>query len=156
MLQSDLSSNNNLTVPYLSSVPNYTLEVRFQIVSVPQNGGYFIVKADRTPGKDGYTAGIQGLLSPAPHNEFANPQIEVYLNPLNAMDSELVVSDYEPGSLWHTFDIEVNGSNVNFRNDGLKKSYTSSTQTNLLSNGPFHVVSSGAVVRVSSVSVSVL
>jgi hypothetical protein len=156
MLQSDLSSNNNLTVPYLSSVPNYTLEIHFQIVSVPRNGGYFVITADRTPDKDGYTAGILNLLSPAPHNEFVNPQIQVYLNPMNAMDSQMEVSDYEPRSLWHAYDVEVNGSTVHLLIDGLGKSFASSTQTNLLSNGPFHVVSSGAVVRVSSVSVSVL
>ena len=156
MVLSDLSSNNSLTVPYISSVPNYTLEIRFQIVSVPQNGGSFIVTADRTPDKDGYTAGILGLLSPSPHSEFANPQIQVYLNPQGAMDSQMVVSDYEPGSQWHTYDIQVNGSNVTLRIDGLGKSFASSTQTNLLSNGPFHVVSSYAVVRVASVSVTAL
>ncbi len=72
------------------------------------------------------------------------------------MASQMVVSDYEPGSLWHTYDVQVNGSYVTLRIDGLGKSFASSTQTNLLSNGPFHVVSAGAVVRVSSVSVSVL
>ncbi len=156
MLISDLSSNNSLTVPYLSGVPNYTLEVRFQIVSVPQNGGSFVVTANRTPDKDGYTAGILRLLSPAPHSEFANPQIQVYLNPLSDMDAGLVVSDYEPGSLWHTYDIEVNGSSVTLRIDGLGKSSTSSNQTSLLSSGPFHVVSSQAVVRISNVNITVL
>lgn len=156
MLISDLSSNNNLTVPYISAVPNYVLEVRFQIVSVPQDGGSFIITADKAPFKDGYTAGILNLLTPASHSEFANPQIQVYLNPMGDMDSQMVTSDYEPGSIWHVFDIEVNGSNVTLRSDGLGKSFASSTRTSLLSNGPFHIVSSGAVVRVSDVNVSVL
>jgi hypothetical protein len=153
---SDLSNNNSLTVPYISAVPDYILEVRFQIVNVPRNGGSFIITADRDLGRDGYTAGILNLLSPAPHNEFANPQIQVFLNPLSDMASQMVVSDYEPGSIWHVFDIEVNGSNVTLRSDGLGKSFASSTRTNLLSNGPFHIVSSGAIVRVSDVNVSVL
>lgn len=156
MLLSDLSNNNSLTVPYLSAVPDYVLEVRFQIVSVPQNGGSFVVTADRTAGKDGYTAGILGLLSPAPHSEFANPQIQVYLNPLDAMDSPFEVSDYEPGSQWHTYDIQVNESSVTLRIDGLGKSSATSAQTSLLSNGPFHVVSTRAIVRVSDVNITVL
>jgi hypothetical protein len=36
-LQSDLSNNNYLTSPYIPIVPNYAIEVHFQIVSVPKS-----------------------------------------------------------------------------------------------------------------------
>src|SRR5260370_34467868 len=39
MLQSDLGGNDIITLPYKSAAPNYALEVRFQIVSVPNDGG---------------------------------------------------------------------------------------------------------------------
>src|SRR5207237_5260792 len=86
VLQSNLS-NNSLTLPYMLRVTDYAIEVRFQIVSVPQHGGEFVITADRTQGKDGYTAGILGLLGPGPHSQFANPEVQVYLNPIDAMES---------------------------------------------------------------------
>lgn len=106
MLQSDLSANNSLTVPYTPPA-NYAIEVSFQIVNAPRNRGFFVVTADKQPGKDGYTAGILGFLGSGPHNQFANPEVQVYLDPLSAMDSRSVISDYEPGSVWHTYRIEV-------------------------------------------------
>jgi hypothetical protein len=150
MPQSDLSQNNALTLPYQLTIPNYAIEFRFQIVSVPQNGGFFIVKANRTQDKDGYTAGILGLLSPAPHSEFANPEILIYLDPMDSTTSTRP-SDYEPRDLWHTFRVEVQGPEANFFADGFSKGRATSSQTNWLSNGPLQLICSEAIVRVSSV-----
>ena len=156
MLQSDLSDSNKLTLPYISTDPNYALEVHFQIVSVPVNGGYFVVNADQKKGKDGYNAGILSLLGPAAHNQFANPQVQVYIIPSDDMGSRMVTSDYEPGSSQHTYRIEVQDSNVTFKINDVRKSSAYSTVTNVLSNGPFEVASSGAVVDVSSISIMAL
>ncbi|MGH2507214.1 MAG: hypothetical protein ACRDHZ_07375 [Ktedonobacteraceae bacterium] len=156
IIQSDLSDNNALTVPYISAVPNYAIEVLFQIVSVPTDGGYFVVTAKQLPKKDGYDAGILNLLSPAPHNEFANPQVQVYLKPMDDMSTQMVLSDYEPGSIWHTFRIEVQGANVRFLINGIRKSSATSIQNDFLSNGPFQVISAGAVVNVASIRVMAL
>jgi hypothetical protein len=158
MPQSDLSDKNALTVPYLPVVPDYAFVFRFQIVSVPRNGGYFVLKAPRTVDEDGYIAGILRLLSPAPHSEFANPQIQVYLDPYDAMDNPQNArpSDYEPGTLWHTYRIEVQGPQVTFLADGFQKGVALSTQTNELSHGPLQLISSGAIVRVSNVSILAL
>jgi hypothetical protein len=155
-LQSDVRNNNVLKLPYMPVVPNYALEVRFQIASVAQNGGYFIVTAGRTRSKDGYTAGILNLLGSAPRSEFANPQVQVNIDPLSAMDSNVVVSDYEPGTLWHTYRIEVRGSQVAFFIDDLRKSFATSNDTNLLSDGPLRLISAGAVVRISTVRITAL
>ncbi len=154
--QSDVSDSNALTVPYISAVSDYALEVHFQIVSVPKNGGSFVVNAKKAPGKDGYSAGILNLLSPAAHNQFANAQVQVYLEPMDDMNSPMVTSDYEPGTTWHTYRIEVRGSNVTFLINGTRKSFATSTQNDVLSNGPFQVASSGAMVNVSSISVTAL
>ncbi len=156
MLQSDLSNNNFITSPYTPTVPNYAIEVRFQIVSVPHNGGSFVIIADKAPGKDGYTAGILNLLGPGPHSEFANPQVQVYLDPMGDMASPMQVSDYEPGSGWHTYRVEVQGPEVDFFIDGLKRSSAYSMQTNLLSDGPIQLETEQAIVRVLSVRMTAL
>ncbi len=155
-LQSDLSEGNFITLPYTPMVPNYALEVRFQIVSVPQNGGSFVITANRVRGKDGYTAGILGLLGPGTHSQFANPQVQVYLNPIDSMSSNMVVSDYEPGFGSHTYRIEVQDSQVRFFIDDLRKSFATGTQTNFLSNGPLQLKATKAIVRVFSVRISAL
>src|SRR5437879_4342650 len=64
ILQSDSSNGNAITLPYVPGGPNYAIEVRFQIMSIPQSGGNVVVTADKRPGKDGYTAGILNLLAP--------------------------------------------------------------------------------------------
>lgn len=158
MPQSDLSQNNALTLPDKLTISNYAIEFRFQIVSVPQSGGFFIVKANRTQDKNGYTAGIFRLLGPAPHSEFANPEILVYLDPQDAMDSSVSdrPSDYEPLDLWHTFRVEVQGPEANFLADGFSKGRATSIQTKQLSNGPLQLISSMAVVRVSSIRIIAL
>jgi hypothetical protein len=155
-LQSDLSNNNFITTPYMPTVPNYAIEVRFQIVSVPRNGGSFVIIADKASGKDGYTAGILGLLGPAPHSQFANPQVQVTLDPTGDMDSPVVVSDYEPGSAWHTYRVEVKGPEVDFFIDDLRKSNAYSSQTDFLSNGPLRLRTAMAIVHVSSVRITAL
>ena len=156
MLQSNLSSGNVITVPYMPAVADYAIEVRFQIVSVPQNGGNFVIIADKVPGKDGYTAGIMGLLAPGPRSQFANPQVEVYLNPVDDMETGPQVSDYEPGAMQHTYRIEVQGPEVQFFIDDLKRSSATSSQTDFLSDGPIRLRVDLAIVRVFSVRMTAL
>lgn len=156
MAQSDLSENNPLVPPYKLTIPNYAFEFRFQIVSVPRNGGYFILKASKTSNKDGYVAGILNLLSPAPHSEFANPEILIYLDPMSNMESPPHPTDYEPEAFWHTFRIEVRESTAKFLADGFSKGTATSTVTNQLSNSPLQLISSGAIVRISDVRIIAL
>jgi hypothetical protein len=137
-------------------VPNYAIEIRFQIMSIPQSGGNVVVRADKRPGKDGYTAGILNLLAPGPRSQFANPEVQVYLNPIDAMESQSPVSDYEPGSMQHTYRIEVQGPQVQFFIDGLRKGNAISAQTDFLSNGPIHLKVALAIVRVFSFRMTAL
>jgi hypothetical protein len=155
-LQTDLSNGDILTSPYAPVVPNYAIEVRFQIVSVPKSGGNFVIVADKASGKVGYTAGILNLLGPGPRSQFANPEVQVYLNPIDAMESSPPVSDYEPGSGVHTYRIEVQGPQVQFFIDDLRKSRVTSSQTDFLSNGPIHLRVDQAIVRVFSVRMTAL
>jgi hypothetical protein len=156
VLQSDASDGNVITPQYIPTVPNYAIEVRFQILSIPKSGGNVAVTADKAPGKDGYTAGILNLLAPGPRSPFANPEVQVYLNPITDVTNTPPVSDYEPGTGAHTFRIEVQGPQVQFFIDGLRKSIAISAQTDFLSNGPIHLKVALAIVRVYSVRLTAL
>ncbi len=156
MLQSNSNSENVITLPYMPAVADYAIDVRFQIVSIPTSGGNVIVTADKTPGKDGYTAGIMNLLAPGPRSQFANPEVQVYISPIEAMESRPQVSDYDPSPMQHTYRIEVQGPLVQFFIDGLRKSSAVSSQTDFLSNGPIHLRVDKAIVRVFSMRMTVL
>ena len=156
MLQSNSNNGNVITLPYMPAMADYAIEVRFQIVSIPTSGGNVIVTADKTSGKDGYTAGIMNLLAPGPRSQFANPEVQAFINPIDAMESSSQVSDYEPGSMQHTYRIEVQEPLVQFFINGLRKSSAVSSQTNFLSNGPIHLRVDKAIVRVFSMRMTVL
>jgi hypothetical protein len=67
------------------------------------------------------------------------------------MDSPSVIADYEPGSTWHTYRIEVQGPAVSFFIDGLRKSFAVSSKTNFLSGGPIHFKAAKAIIRLDSI-----
>jgi hypothetical protein len=75
---------------------------------------------------------------------------------MDDMGGRMQLADYEPGTTWHTFRVEVQGPQVKFFTDDLSKGNAYSTKTDWLSNGPLELVSSGAVVRVSSVKITAL
>lgn len=156
MLQTNANDVNVITLPYMPAMADYAIEVHFQIVSIPTSGGNVVVIADKTPGKDGYTAGIMNLLAPGPRSPFANPEVQVFINPIDDMETGSQVSDYEPGSTQHTYRIEVQGPGVEFFVDGLRKSSAVSSQTNSLSNGPIQLRINKAIVRVFSIRMTVL
>ena len=152
-LQSAVRDNDVIVLPYKPTTPNYAVEVHFQIVNVPIHGGFFSVSADPLAGKDGYTAGILGFLGPGPHSQFANPEVNSFIQPLDDMDGRAVLSDYEPGSIWHTYRITIEGPQVSFYIDGLRKSFATSSQTNYLSNGPIQLKAAAAIIRVDSIRI---
>ena len=154
---SDLSTDNALTVPYLPVVHNYAIECRFQVVRVPHSGGYFIIKAPRTADKDGYTAGILGLFAPGTRKSpYSNPEATIYLDPLDHMQSHMAPIDYDPFNNWHTFRVQIKGPAGDLFIDGADSSTAVSAQGEWLSNGPLQIISSGAIVRISSVTITAL
>jgi hypothetical protein len=154
--QSDTNQNDALIIPYTPIDPNYEIDYRFQIVNIPQNGGSFYLKASQTATKDGYIAGILDLLQPGASSEFGNPQIQIYINPTDHMEGSMHPSDYEGGDTWHTYSVKVQGSEAHFITDGLNRFSAISSQTDYLSTGPLQLVSSGAAVRISSITITAL
>lgn len=157
MALSNLSEHNALTVPYLPVVHNYAISCRFQIVQVPHTGGYFIIQAAQSAGKDGYTAGLLNLYAPgAQTSPFGNPQIQIYLNPMDDMQLPMSPLDFEPGNTWHTYRVEIKGPAANLFMDGVNMSTAVSSRDQWLSNGPLQLISALAVVRVSDVTITAL
>jgi hypothetical protein len=155
-VQSDNRSNDTLTIPYTPSSPNYALEVRFQITSVPANGGQFLIKALPVKNRDGYEGSILNLLSSAPHSEFDHPQIQIYTFSPNGEDGSFRPSVYLPGTVPHTFRLAVQGPEVDLSADGIGKCSAISQQTPQLSSGPLQVIVSGVIMRISNVRITAL
>jgi hypothetical protein len=157
-LESDSSGSATFTIPYRPSVSDYAVEVRIQVVrSVPPHGGYFLISAPKSPGKDGYHAGVLGLEGSAPRPNGAHPQSQVYLDPTGDISpGSGFPKDYEPGSGWHTYRVEVRGNEASLLDDGVQIGSASSQQTDVLSNGPFAFSSELVILRVSSLRILTL
>jgi hypothetical protein len=67
LLEMDGQDNRTLTIPYQPSTRNYDVEFQLQVVSVPEDGGYFRLHAMPTPTASGYVAQVFHLLTPTPH-----------------------------------------------------------------------------------------
>ena len=157
-LESDSSGSAAFTIPYRLSVSDYAIEVRIQVVrSVPPHGGYFLISAPKSPGKDGYHAGVLGLKGSAPRPFGDHPQSQVYLDPTGDMSAgNGIPKDYEPGSGWHTYRVEVQGNEASLLDDGVQIGSASSQQTDVLSNGPIGFSSELVILRVSSLRILTL
>ncbi|HEY4383573.1 MAG TPA: family 16 glycoside hydrolase [Ktedonobacteraceae bacterium] len=149
-IESNLSEKLSLTLPYQPTVANYAVEYRLQVVSVPKDGGQFQLTADKQADKDGYTADVLGLLGPGQHRFAIHPLAEVLVEPEESMESNAQILDYEPTSEWRLYRVEVQGTRVSLLVDGKPISRASTTRTKALSNGPIHLLSSAAILRISN------
>jgi hypothetical protein len=157
-LESDPSGSATFTIPYQPTASNYAVEVRIQIVrSVPPNGGYFSIFAPKTPGKDGYQAGISGLKGSAPRPFGDHPQSQVFIVPNGDMTlGSGLPQDHEPGTAWHTYRVEVHGNEASLLADGVQIGDASSQQTDFLSNGPIGFKCQLVILHVSNISILTL
>ncbi len=157
-IESDSSGSAAFTIPYRPSVSDYAVEVRIQVVrSMPPNGGYFLISAPKSPGKDGYHAGVLGLEGSAPRPNGAHPQSQVYLDPSDDMpQGSGIPQDHEPGSGWHTYRVEVRGNEASLLDDGVQIGSASSQQTDVLSNGPIVFSSELVILHVNGLRILTL
>jgi Domain of Unknown Function (DUF1080) len=158
-LESDSSSSATFTIPYHLFVSDYAIEIRLEIVRLlSQNGGSsFTIFATKSPGKDGYQAGVSNLLGSGPHPMAAHPQSQVFLDPYDDTSPGTGLPNaYYPRAGWHTYRVEVQGSEAILLVDGQQISSASSQQTGVLSNGPLGLSSQLVVLRVSNVRILTL
>src|ERR1700693_1875613 len=136
-LESDSSGSAAFTIPYRLSVTDYAVEIHIQIVRVLQHGGYFSISAPKAPGKDGYQAEVGNLEGSEPRPFGDHPTSGASIEPVNNISQASgIPHDYEPGSGWHTYRVEVKGNAASFLDNGVQIGYASSDQTDVLSNGP--------------------
>ena len=156
-LESDSSGTATFTIPYRLLVTDYAVEVHMKIIrSVPPNGGYFSISAPKTTGKDGYQAGISNLEGSGPRPFGEHPSAQVFLDPNVTALGSGIPQDYEPGTGWHIYRVEVRGNEVSFLDNGTQIGYASSQQTDVLSNGPIKFSSKLVILRVSTLRILAL
>jgi hypothetical protein len=156
-LESDSSGSAAFTIPYQLSVTKYAVEIRIQIVRVLRHGGYFSISAPKAPDKDGYQAGVSNLEGSGPRPTGDHPQSQVFLDPYDhTAQGSGIPKDYEPGSGWHTYRVEVQGSEASLLDNGTQIGSASSQQTDVLSNGPIGFSSELVILRVSNVRILTL
>ena len=157
-LESDTSGSATFTIPYKLSVTDYAVEVRIQVVrSVPPYGGRYEIVAPKEPGKDGYHAGVLDLKAAGPHPFGLHPQSKVSLDPYgDTAQGSGMPQDYEPGTGWHTYRVEVRGNEASLLDDGTQIGSVSSQQTDVLSNGPIEFSSELVILRVSDLRILTL
>lgn len=157
-LESDTSGSATFTIPYQLSVTDYAVEVRMQVVrALPPYGGRYEIVAPKEPGKDGYHAGVLDLKAAGPHPFGLHPQSKVSLDPYgDTAQGSGMPQDYEPGTGWHTYRVEVRGNEASLLDNGTQIGSASSEQTDVLSNGPIAFNSTLVILRVSDVRILTL
>jgi len=157
-LESNTSGSATFTIPYQLSVTDYAVEIHIQVErSVPPYGGHYEIVAPKEPGKDGYHAGVLDLKAPGPHPFGLHPQSNVYLDPHgDTARGSGIPQDYEPGTGWHTYRVEVRGNEASLLDDGTQIGSASSEQTDALSNGTIGFSSELVILRVSDVRILTL
>lgn len=154
-LVSDKSGSAAFTIPYKLTVSDYAIEFRLQVVrSLPPYSGYYEIVASKLTDKDGYHAGIFNLKGPGPRPFGDHAQSQVYLDPSSSVSqSSGMPQDYEPGSGWHTYRVEVRGNEVSLLDDGTQVGSASSERTDTLSNDPIEFDSTLVILRVSNLRI---
>ena len=157
-LETDLNGSATFTIPYQIPVSDYAVEICLQVVrSVPPYGGNYEIVAPKLADKDGYRAGAFDLKAPGPRPFGSHPQSSVYLDPFSdAARGSGIPQDYEPGSGWHIYRVEVRGNQASLLDNGTQVGSASSQKTDTLSNGPIEFNCTLVILRVSDLRVLTL
>ncbi len=146
-------TTTSIVVPYRPTVANYAIEARVQLAQVLVNiHNGFIIYANEQPGKDGYQAQVYQL---ALRGAGMAPPGYIDIATNNLVISTFQQHDYQPGTVWHTYRIEVVGDHATLFVDGTQNS-VSITQENAISNGPLGLTSWGFALHVSSFVITAL
>jgi hypothetical protein len=144
----------SIIAPYRPTVANYAIEVNMQIVRMLKpTANDFTLFANGAPGKAGYSGGVVELTPREP--QLPPPgYAQVTTDKLDAQAGFQEI-DYVPGTIWHTYRIEVQGNEAMLFVDGTQVSHATS-QEQALSTGPIGMNSTGLSLRVSSFRVTAL
>lgn len=147
-----------LTVPYVSSAPDYAVEIHVQVTRfITKNRGSFSFFTRHSGHVDGYIAGVSDLLAPGPRPNGLNPQLQAFIDPhSDAEQNGEFPFDYDPKLEAHVYRLEVRGSSLDFFADGVNAYQVSSSVSPNLSSGPLYIQSYGIILRVTSLVITAL
>lgn len=153
-IENDSSNTETLIIPYRPTVANYAIEIRIEIVRLPQEGGNWEFFAQKQPGKDGYQADVFSLYGTEARPFGQHPSAVVNIDPISDTSAGTGLPiDYEPGFNWHNYRIEVRDNSAKFLDNGSQIGYANSMTTDALSNGPLGLSCTSVVLRVSSLRI---
>ena len=157
LLEMDGQDDRTLTIPYLPVALNYDVTFQVQVVSVPEDGGYFHLHAMPTPTASGYVAQVFHLLTPTPHLNGDHPTATVTLDPIEAQDANTQHAiDYEPHTMMRTYHVEVRGNAVSFATEASTLSAAVAIKEDPLSQGPLRIECGLASMRFGQIQIIAL
>ena len=161
IVQSDMGADRRLTSPFQPTTPNYAVEFRLQLVTVSETTAtQYAFSADSATGADGYIALVEHI-SFSHDRLFPNhPHEMIYIDPLNHQEDRgvytLQIHDFEPGTRWRTYRVEVHGPKAVLLIDGHIASWARTTQGSQLSMGALRFYCTGVVLKLSDFKVYAL
>lgn len=158
-LLSDTGADRQITSPFHPATPDYAVEFRLQLVSVAQNAGaQYELSADSTTGADGYFALFDHVMLQACMSG-CHPHEAIYIDPMIDQDvgtGTVQIHDFDPGTRWRTYRVEVRGPLATLLIDGRVASHARTDRTPLLSTGAIHFYCTGVALRLSDFKIYAL
>jgi hypothetical protein len=158
VLRSDTGNDRQITLPFRPETPNYAVEFRLRIVSlVPSAGTQYALRADPTAGLDGFVALVEHVTVPGTRLFPDHPHEMIYIDPMADQEDygahTLQIHDYEPGTIWRTYRVEIRGPLATLLIDGRISSWARSTKAPQLSAGAIHFFCTGIELQMSDLKV---
>lgn len=159
-MQSDTGSDREITSPFRPTTPNYAVEFRIQIVNASQTAATeYALSADPAASVDGYIALFDHVTLGSGRLFPEHPHEVIYIDPMTDQDvgvGAFQVHDFEPGTRWRIYRVEVRGSLATLLIDGQVASRARSDKMRQLSTGAIHVYCTGVELRLSGFTVYAL
>jgi hypothetical protein len=156
-LQANSVPETTLTIPYIPTVPTYTVEVQAQIVRVLKPlANEFTIGVEKASESDGFTAGFTDLHQYLPQEQ---PDPSFYTGFIQIIPDHLppqlqvLERDYVPGTIWHTYGVTVQGNEADLSLDGHVTIRSMSSEA-AFTRGPLVLKSEGLLLLISSLRIT--
>lgn len=155
-LQVNSVAETTLTIPYVPTVPAYTIEVQAQVIQVLKpKANEFTISVTKTSETDGFTAGFTTLnhYQPAeqPDPNFYTGYIQMIPDHLPT-GLQILQRDYVPNIIWHTYGVTVRGNEADLSLDGHVTLRSMSSEASF-TRGPLVLKSEGLLLRISTLRI---
>lgn len=156
-LQVNSLAETTLTVPYVPTVPAYTIEIQAQLIRVLKpKVNEFTISVSKASETDGFTAGFTTLNhyqpSEQPDPNFYTGYIQIVPDHLGP-GLQILQRDYVPNTIWHTYGVTVQGNEADLSLDGHVTIRSMSSEA-AFSRGPLVLTGEGIILRISSLRIT--